>query len=291
MALSAVPRLLFWAFVAFLFTVTNQFLGRIAPLPAPGSLAASALALAYLGGLLFVLMRLAQSAAHLGRVSTPFLLIVGLLLAAPLATALLLARQKLFPPLWLYLSANNLFLPVAAALAGAAIGRIIRHPNTLLAGAGFAVFFDIVVVTMGTVAVFLKRNPALIAAVSVGGGLPAAPGQPTRIIPALSYVTIGPADVLFLALFFGAVVLLKLEEKATFAAAFALLFASLAAVQLREGLAIPALAPMGIAVILANGRHAAFTRAEKYALLYGGAFALVLAAVMIVGASGLIGER
>jgi len=84
---------------------------------------------------------------------------------------LFLGRLQVPPPLWLAATANGLFLPAAAALAGAAIGRVIRHPNTLLAGAGFAVFFDIVVVTMGTVAVLLQKSPHVIASASVGGGM------------------------------------------------------------------------------------------------------------------------
>jgi hypothetical protein len=277
------------AVAAFVLTMINQYARVVLPLPASGTAAGHALGLAYLLLLLAALLLTARAAAHLPN-STGFLLLVGLLLAAPLGFVLLLGRLGSPAPLWLAGAANGLFLPAAAALAGAAIGRVIRHPNTLLAGAGFAVFFDIVVVTMGTVAVLLRNAPHVIAGASVGGGVapvvPPAPGRPLPP-PPLSWVTIGPADVLFLALFLAAVTRLGLSERATLAWMYGLLAAALVLVEL-QGWPVPALAPMGVAVLLANARHARFTRDEKVALVYGGAFALVLAALMVTGARTLL---
>ena len=182
------------------------------------------------------------------------------------------------------------------SLLGACVGRVFRHPNTLLAGAGFACFFDIVVVTMGTVAQVMKQSGgSLIANASIGAGAantnpPLFPGMHTHgpaPIPPLCSVTIGPADVLFVALFLGAVIELRLGKRATFAWMFALLWAALALVQ-TTGLPIPALAPMGVAVLIANARYAAFTREEKFALGYGGAFAVVCAGFIIWGAQKYI---
>lgn len=284
-----------WALLAFALTLCNQFIGAVVPLPSYTSFAGHLLAILYLAALLLALMETAQSAARLPQQSASFLLIAGVLLAFPMGTVLLLRSQKLFPPLWLFLTANNLFLPIAAALVGAGIGRVIRHPNTLLAGAGFAIFFDIVVVTMGTVAQLMKSGSNLIASVSVGAGssLPAAGSaaatmlRPVKQHPILSGVTIGPADVLFLALFLSAVALLRLSRRATFAWMYLLLVTALVIVE-TTGLPIPALAPMGIAVLIANARHAAFTRSEKYALGYGSVFAVICAALIIVGAQRLV---
>ena len=69
---------------------------------------------------------------------------------------------------------------------------------------------------------------------------------------------------------------------------FALLLAALAYVEI-TGAPVPALAPMGLAVILANARHARFTRQEKFALVYGTGFALVLAVLLVAGARGVLG--
>jgi hypothetical protein len=59
-------------------------------------------------------------------------------------------------------------------------------------------------------------------------------------------------------------------------------------VELR-GLPIPALAPMGVAVLLANARHGAFTRKEKRDLAIGATFAVFLAALLVAGARGVLG--
>ncbi|MES2460401.1 MAG: hypothetical protein V4671_07445, partial [Armatimonadota bacterium] len=164
-----VLALLLWAAAACLLTLINRFAGHFVPIPLFGSLAGHFLAVPYLLLLLLTLLKMGRAAARLP-FSAPFLLVAGVLLAAPVGVTLLLQNMKIFPPPWLFLTANNLFLPLAAALVGAGVGRVIKHPNTLLAAAGFSIFFDIVVVTMGTVAVLMKSNSNLIAAVSVGAG-------------------------------------------------------------------------------------------------------------------------
>ncbi len=282
--------LLLWAAAACALTLINRFAGYFVPIPLFGSLAGNLLAIPYLLILLFTLLKMGQAAARLP-FSAPFLLMAGVLLGAPVGVTLLLQNMKIFPPPWLFLTANNLFLPVAAALVGTGVGRVIKHPNTLLAAAGFSIFFDIVVVTMGTVAVLMKSNSNLIAAVSVGAGaLPppsgAAGGVLKRFDP-ISAVTIGPADVLFIALFLSAVYQLNLSRRATFAWMFSLLGIALVIVQ-TISLPIPALAPMGIAVLIANLSHAAFTAQEKRDLKIGAAFAVFCAVIMVIGARTLL---
>jgi len=286
---SDAAELVAWVCAACLLTLVNRFLGYVVPIPAFGSAGGHLLALLYLAGLLLALLHTARSAARLPQ-TTPFLLTMGILLAVPMGIVLLLQHYRVFPPFWLSLTANNLFLPAAAALAGAGIGRVIKHPNTLLAGAGFAIFFDIVVVTMGTVAQLMKANSGLIAAVSVGAGASAVgggPSMPSRLPDPISGVTIGPADVLFLAFFQSAVYQLRLSPRATFAWMFTLLFTALVIVEL-FGLPVPALAPMGIAVLIANARHSAFTPTERRDLLIGGVFAVFCASLIIFGSHRLI---
>ncbi|MES2460566.1 MAG: PDZ domain-containing protein, partial [Armatimonadota bacterium] len=153
--------------------------------------------------------------------------------------------------------------------------------------AGFSIFFDIVVVTMGTVAVLMKSNSNLIAAVSVGAGAMPTPsgrtGMVLRQFDPISAVTIGPADVLFVALFLSAIYQMNLSRRQTFLWMFGLLGIALLIVQ-TTSLPIPALAPMGIAVLVANLRHAAFTSQEKRDLGIGAAFAVFCATLMVIGA-------
>jgi hypothetical protein len=250
------------------------------------------LSLPYLAALLYALLGVAYAASRL-KVSLFFQLSVGLVLAFPSLIALLITLTPLrsdfalfsgaLPPV-LSTMVFNLLGPIGLSFVGAAVGRVIKHPNTLLAASGFAIFFDIVIVTMGTVAQLMRSGSNLIASVSVGAGAPvaAAAGTPARFLlpPPLSGVTIGPADVLFLAVFLSAVIYLKLAERATFRWMFILLMLALTLVE-TTALPVPALVPMGVAVLIANVRYAAFTRDEKYALIYGTGFALMCAAGII----------
>jgi hypothetical protein len=287
--------LLSWATLACILTLLNVFLGRFVPIPPFGTFAGHLMALLYLAALLLALLHTARAASRLP-VSTAFLLIAGTILSLPTLLQILTNVFKLpvtldilavFLPFPVQIVVSNLLAPIGMTLLGAGIGRIIKHPNTLLAGAGVAIFFDIVVVTMGTVAQLLKHDAQLIAAVSVGagGGAPRqAPGAPpVTLPPPVSSVTIGPADVLFLALFLSAVWHLRLSNRATFAWMYLLLFAALLLVE-TTGLPIPALAPMGAAVLIANLRHAAFTEREKKDLKIGAAFAVFCAVLMVIGA-------
>lgn len=321
MKIAPLPALLLWAMLAYVLSLVNLEWGHFLPLFPFGSFGRNTLCIVYLGGLLLALMQTARQAALmvLGAAADPapvrarsrfvFLLLFGLILSLPTLATVLGGVLKLTHPLVTFLPAlvNDLpspaqmvvtifFATAGLSLVGACVGRVFRHPNTLLAGAGFACFFDIVVVTMGTVAQVMKQNSgSLIAAASIGAGASGSGGSlPFGMrphgpapIPPLCSVTIGPADVLFVALFLGAVIELRLGKRATFAWMFALLWAALALVQ-TTGLPIPALAPMGVAVLIANVRYAAFSRDEKFALGYGGAFAVLCAGFIIWGAQKYI---
>jgi hypothetical protein len=256
-------------------------------LPPLHSIPAELLGVVYLASILGCLLVMARSAAQL-RISTAFLLLTGCLLSAPMLTVLWASdSRKLIHPL-LEISANNLFGTLGAIFVGSAIGRIIKHPNTLLAAAGFAAFFDMVVVTVGPVRALLETRSPLISAVSVGAGAAASPGSwGGRTVQLLSSVTIGPADVLFIAVFLSSVACLARHptfqlksERSTFWWMFGFLVTAIVAVQLGVR-AVPALAPMAAAILVANMRYAAFTRQEKRDLGIGGAFAVVCAGLMI----------
>ena len=319
MKIAPLPALLLWAMLAYILSLSNLLWGYFLPLPPFGSFLRNLFCVLYLGGLLLALMQTARQAARmvLGATSDPSphrararfvsLLIIGILLSLPTLATVIGGVLKSTNPFVTFLPRVINSLPEFAqmvltifaasaglSLLGACVGRVFKHPNTLLAGAGFACFFDIVVVTLGTVAQVMKQSSGnLIAAASIGAGgqhaQPPFPGMMHGPIapPPLCSVTIGPADVLFLALFLGAVIELRLAKRATFTWMFGLLWAALILVQ-TTGLPIPALAPMGIAVLLANLRFAAFTREEKFALGYGGAFAALCAVFIIWGSQKLI---
>lgn len=296
---SAIWSLVGSTLLAFILAILNRYLGFALEnisasnggngilLPPVRSAPAIILGSAYLASILGCLLVMARSVAQL-RISTAFLLITGCLLASPMLTVLWASdSRKLINPL-LEISANNLFGTVGAIFVGAAIGRIIKHPNTLLAAAGFAAFFDVVVVSVGPVRALLETRSPLISAVSVGAGSAASPGGwGGRTVQLISSVTIGPADVLFIAVFLSSVACLARHptfqlksERSTFWWMFTFLCAALVAVQLGVR-AVPALAPMAAAVLVANMRYAAFTRQEKRDLGIGGAFAAICAGLMI----------
>lgn len=296
---SAIWSLIGATFIAFVLALLNRFLGfaleSIAAsnggsgflLPPIRSVPALVLGIAYLASILGCLLVMARSVAQL-RISTAFLLVTGVLMASPMLTVLWASdTRKVINPL-LELSANNLFGTLGAIFVGAAIGRIIKHPNTLLAAAGFAAFFDMVVVSVGPVRALLETRSPLISAVSVGAGSAASPGGwGGRTVQLISSVTIGPADVLFIAVFLSSIACLARHptfqlksERSSFWWMYGFLLMALIAVQLGVR-AVPALAPMAAAVLVANVRYAAFTKQEKRDLGIGGAFAAICAGLMI----------
>jgi hypothetical protein len=300
---AAVAEMVAWASLACVLTLINRFASLMVTLPPQGSVAGNLLAIVYLAGLLLALLHTARAAVSLP-LRTRFLLVVGLVLSLPsllIVVATLTKTDSAFLrlfysilPMPLQAFLNNFLGPIGLSFLGAAIGRLIKHPNTLLASAGFALFFDIVVVTMGTVAQLMKSGSNLIAAVSVGAGaqIPtggAGGGGPiVRLPDPISNVTIGPADVLFIALFLSSVYMMGLSRRATFAWMYVLLLGALVIVQtnfLPEWLpGIPALVPMGVAVLVANFRHGAFTRTERRDLVIGCVFAVFCACLMILWA-------
>lgn len=299
---AAVAEMVAWASLACVLTLINRFTSLLVTLPPLGSVAGNLLAILYLAALLLALLHTARTAVSLP-LRTRFLLVVGLVLSLPsllIVFATLTKTDSAFLrlfysilPMPLQAFLNNFLGPIGLSFLGAAIGRLIKHPNTLLASAGFALFFDIVVVTMGTVAQLMKSGSNLIAAVSVGAGaqIPTGGtgGGPIIKLPdPISNVTIGPADVLFIALFLSSVYAMGLSRRATFAWMYVLLLGALIIVQtnfLPEWLpGIPALVPMGVAVLVANFRHGAFTRTERRDLVIGCVFAVFCAFLMILWA-------
>jgi hypothetical protein len=157
---------------------------------------------------------------------------------------------------------QDLLLLLAAVLMGCMAGRAIRERNIVLPIAVFAGLVDYWNVSVGPLGKIVENKPAIISAVAIH--MPA-PGIPT--------VMIGMGDFVFMALFFSAVFKLGMNVRGTFWLGYALLTATMYAVILFGG-ALPALLPMGIAVIGANRRYFHLKRDEQLAMLYVGVILL-----------------
>jgi len=159
----------------------------------------------------------------------------------------------------------------AKLLAGAALGlacsRVIKERNILLPAALFAAFADFIVVNYGTVNIVQQTEGGRRLLESVSVSVPA-------VHASIAPVTIGPADVLFLAFFLRCVDRFELNLRLTVALLCVFLVVTLLATQFLER--VPALAPLGAAFLLANWRRFHLTRAEWAA--FGAVAALVAAA-------------
>jgi len=144
---------------------------------------------------------------------------------------------------------------LAAGGIGAALGMLIREPNILAPAGVFAAFADFVVVNFGTVhrALQTAKGQAMVAAVSAS-----VPAIHPRLIP----LSIGPADFLFLGLFLMCAVRFEMGLRKNGVLLAVVLAASLLAIQADVVKAMPALAPMSIAFVIANWRHFRLSRQE-----------------------------
>lgn len=163
------------------------------------------------------------------------------------------------------MSMRSLTMMVTGGSLGYLVSFIVREPNLLLPCAVFAAMVDYWSVTWGPLSHMLEKKASVVAAASVQ-------------MPALGRVSpvtmIGVGDFLFLALFFGVLYRFNMNAKGTFWIGYALLTVSMFLV-LYGRTALPALVPMGAAVIIANYRYFRLRREELLAMLYVGLFLLV----------------
>ena len=153
---------------------------------------------------------------------------------------------------------NELLLIGALCTLGRLVSLVVREPNLLLPVAVFAPVFDIWTVFWGPAYILVRKAPKLVQAVSAT--VPA-PGQ----IQPISMI--GPGDIVFLAFFFAIIYRFRMNDRRTYWLALPLLtLAMFAVVGLGGILALPALVPMGAAVILANWRLFRLTRQEKWSM-------------------------
>ena len=170
----------------------------------------------------------------------------------------------------LWQTALGLGITLACTFCGIALSRIVREPNVLLPVALVAMPVDYIgaMTGIGFTQNVVQSHPEIVRAVSV-------PVPTVGGLHPLGFI--GPGDALFLAFFLAAVLRLDLNTRGTFWWMYGLLTAALLFV-LRTGIDVAALVPMGLAVLIANGRLMRLQRSEVYATVY--AVTLILALIV-----------
>lgn len=225
-----------------------------------------ALFLAGASVIIFMLVQLAVVVGFVGmqiRLKSALMIFLGS--AAVFVGILLLPRTRPSEIMVVLGLVSQLSLVLLAISLGYMVSFIVREPNILLPAAVCAAFVDYWNVTMGPLGQMLEKRPDIVEKVAVH--VPAmATGMPL--------VMIGMGDIVFLALFFGVLFRFSMNVNGAFWLGFILLTISLFVAML--GIPIPALVPMGIAILAANARHFKLKREELFATLYVGIFLLIL---------------
>lgn len=235
-----------------------------APLIKPGHVSGLEVFLG-LAVLMLVQIALVVSVAglRLGMRSTALLCLASALLFI----GILLLTRKFELASWLLLilgAFQDLLLMLAAGFLGCIAGLIIREPNIVLPIAVFAGLVDYWNVSLGPLGRIIETKPSLLSAVTVH--------MPTPM-PGVPVLMIGMGDFIFLALFFSVLFRLGMNVKGSFWLGYAFLTATMYVVLVFGG-ALPALLPIGIAVIGANRRYFKLRRDEQLAMIYVGAILL-----------------
>ena len=195
------------------------------------------------------------------------LLVVGL--------SLLLAGVKMPAVPWVLVSAlRDLALILFAVSLGSAVSVVIREVNVLLPVAIFAAVVDFWSVNYGPLGTLLATKPRVVVAAAV---------QVPVVGRAMPISMIGVGDFVFLALYFAVMHRFRMNTAGAFWCGFFLLTATMFAVIRVEWLnTVPALVPIGVALIAANVKHFRLKREEVVSTLIVGLGLLVLMALWVV---------
>ena len=191
--------------------------------------------------------------------------------------ALLTLKLTIGAGVWLDLSLD-LGRLLAAAFLGYVVSFSLLDKNIVLPVAGFAAYLDIWMVVWGPTKYFVTQAPEVVQAVSAPIPAPGGHGAVVSFI--------GPADFVFLAIFFGAIYRLRMEPARTYWFALPLLAGAMLMVitmpHFRHAVGLPALVPIGVAVIAANYRHFRLEKQEKLAVIVvSGLLAAALAVFLL----------
>lgn len=171
--------------------------------------------------------------------------------------------------------ATSILMILAATAFGYLASFMLRSTSIVLPIAIFAAFIDIWTVFFGFTANFIKNAPHVVDSVSV-----AIPQTGSAIKGAAAPMSfIGPADFIFLALFFGAIYRLKMNPTRTFWIALPLLTLGMLVPMLLNIDGFPGLIVIGLSVILGNIGHFKLKRDEYISI---GIVALILIIASLV---------
>lgn len=167
----------------------------------------------------------------------------------------------------------NLFLTFSAVFLGYLVASILHSPSILLPVAIVAGLVDIWGVYFGTTFMVQHAHPQVVTAVSA-----AVPAGKAVTGPLL---TIGFGDFVFLGLFLTCIERFRMNTRTTLVMLYILLTLALTFVLL-TGISVPALAPMAVAVVLANINKFKLKREEWFAILYVMLFIGVVVALIFL---------
>jgi len=160
---------------------------------------------------------------------------------------------------------QRLLLMLFAVSLGYTVSFIIGEANILLPVAVFAACTDYWNVTFGPLRHILEKKPIIVEALAV---------QMPNPVPGMPGTMIGMGDFVFFALFFGVLYRFAMNVKGAFWLVYGLLTVSMLVV-MKFGSALPALVPLGLAVVAANVRNFKLKREELLATVYVGALLFV----------------
>jgi len=174
----------------------------------------------------------------------------------------------------------DISLIFAASFLGCLVAGGIREPNLLLPIAIVAALVDYWGVHFGPTQALLSKAPQILHTMSAK--IPTL-GKAAQAPGGLPYIAmIGPGDFLFLGIFYTCVHKFGMKGRLTFILTAILLTLGMLMALLTPVAYIPALVPMGLAVIGANWRYLKFKREELFALLYAGIFIAILIWLFII---------
>ncbi|HQK95708.1 MAG TPA: hypothetical protein PLD23_19580, partial [Armatimonadota bacterium] len=191
---------------------------------------------------------------------------------------------------WAVAVASDLCQLVAAAAGGALLSSLVRESKVVPVLVVTVGLVDVVGVWFGgPVAILIESKPDVVAAFSQkiprpGSAVqPAGPGEAPRV----SYLaTAGLGDLVFVAFFFACVARFGLSYAPTLATTLVLGAAAMWLATARD-LPVPALPFLAVGTLICNARHFRYTRAERFALLYGAVFLIGMCFLIVWGTQWL----
>jgi hypothetical protein len=192
-------------------------------------------------------------------------LAVGILIAgvAIQGTTIALLQQPGNAPIVVNLATafGQIGLALWSVGLGALLGTMLKEKNLLLPVAIFLAIFDMFLVfsPVGPTQAIMKANPKVLP--TIAAQIPSVADRPTGgIVQPSAFV--GPADFIFLAMFFIAIFRFEMRSRPTLIWTIPTLLLYLAVVLIAR-IPLPALLPIGAVVLIVNWREFDLSRDEK----------------------------